>query len=123
VQQWLSFEQERVESTIGSLRYWTMTGKLPQRAAVLVDSKRAASLRALAILESELSTRPFLAGDTYTIADMSVFAYGSRAEEAGFSLDAYPHFRAWIDRVAAQPGFLAKVYPYSIDPHSVKELP
>jgi glutathione S-transferase len=30
---------------------------------------------------------------------------------------------AWIERVRAQPGFLATVHPYSIDPHSRDELP
>jgi glutathione S-transferase len=123
VQQWLHFEQERVESVIGSLRYWTMTGKLPQRSTELVEGKRAAARRTLDILERELATRPFLAGDIYTIADMAVFAYGSRAEEAGLSLEPYPHFRAWIARIEAQPGFLATMHPYAIDPHSVKELP
>ena len=123
VQQWLHFEQERVESVIGSLRYWTMTGKLPRRSAEIVEGKRAAARRTLDILERELTTRSFLAGDSYTIADMAVFAYGSRAEEAGLSLEPYPHFRAWIARIEAQPGFLAAVHPYSVDPHSVKDLP
>ncbi|MFZ0870999.1 MAG: glutathione S-transferase family protein [Rhodanobacter sp.] len=122
VQQWLHFEQERVESVIGSLRYWTMTGKLPHRSTELVEGKRAAARRTLDILERELATRPFLAGDIYTIADMAVFAYGSRAEEAGLSLEPYPNFRAWIARIEAQPGFLAEMHPYAIDPHSVKEL-
>jgi glutathione S-transferase len=54
---------------------------------------------------------------------MSIFAYASRAEEAGLSLAPYPHLRAWIARVEAQPGFLAEMFPYSIDPHSGNELP
>jgi glutathione S-transferase len=123
VQQWLHFEQERVESVIGALRHWTLTGKLARRAPALVEGKRAAARRTLDILERELSTRAFLAGDTYTIADMAVFAYGSRAEEAGFPLQPYPRIRAWIERVQAQPGFLATMHPYSEDPHSGDELP
>jgi glutathione S-transferase len=123
VHQWLSFEQEHVEMTIGSLRYWTMTGKLPRRSQKLIDDKRAAALRTLGILDRELSARPFLADERYTIADISVFAYCSRAEEAGISLAQYPHVRAWITRVEAQPRFIGTVYPYSIDPHSSQELP
>lgn len=123
VQQWLSFEQEQVEMTIGSLRYWTMTVKLAQRDAAVVAGKRKAALRTLALLDGELATRPFIAGDAYTIADMSIFAYASRAGEAGLSLQPYPHFRDWIERVESQPGFLAQVHPYSIDPHSLRELP
>lgn len=123
VQQWLCFEQERVESVIGALRHWTMTGKLARRPAELIATKRHAAARTLAILENELATRPFIAGDDYGIADISLFAYASRAEEADLSLQAYPHFRAWVARVQAQPGFLVKMHPYAIDPHSANELP
>ncbi|MFL6593269.1 MAG: glutathione S-transferase family protein [Luteimonas sp.] len=123
VQQWLSFEQEQVEATIGSLRYWTMTGKLDRRLPQLVEAKRHAALRSLALLDQELASRPFVAGDGYTIADIAIYAYASRADEAGLSLEPYAHFRDWIVRVEAQPRFLGTVYPYSIDPASANELP
>jgi glutathione S-transferase len=123
VHQWLNFEQEQVESVIGALRHWTMTGKLARRLPALVDMKRNGSLNTLRILDEQLATRPFIAGERYTIADMSIFAYASRAEEAGLSLEPYPHLRAWIARVEAQPGFLATMHPYSIDPNSCNELP
>ncbi|RAN82861.1 glutathione S-transferase [Bacillus sp. SRB_336] len=123
VQQWLHFEQERVESVIGSLRHWTMTGKLARRSADMIEAKRSAAVRTLGMLESELATRPFIAGDRYSIADMAIFAYASRAQEAGLSLEAHAQLRAWIARVEAQPGFLATMHPYSIDPHSTRELP
>jgi glutathione S-transferase len=123
VQQWLHFEQERVESVIGALRHWTLTGKLARRPPALVEAKRHAGARTLEILERELSGRDFIAGERYTIADIALFAYGSRAAEAGFALDEYPAIRAWIARVEAQPGFLATMHPYASDPHSVRELP
>jgi len=123
VQQWLHFEQERVESVLGALRHWTLTGKLARRAPALVEAKRQAAVRTLEILQRELSKRDFIAGERYTIADIALFAYGSRAAEAGFALDGYPAIRAWIARVEAQPGFLATMHPYASDPHAVRELP
>src|SRR5690242_3529180 len=75
VLQWLFFEQNYVEPQIGTLRHWTMTGKLAARSAEMIEARRAASLKALRILERELATRPFLAGADYTIADMAIFAY------------------------------------------------
>jgi len=123
VHQWLAFEQEQIEPVIGSLRYWTMTGKLARRSAELVDAKRAAGMRALALLDGELATRAFVAGDAYTIADIAVFGYASRAEEAGIALAPYANFRAWMARVEAQPGFLGEVFPYSVDAWSEGELP
>jgi glutathione S-transferase len=123
VHQWLSFEQEHIEANIGGLRYWTMTGKLPRRPAEAIVARRTAAIRALGILDAELATRRFIAGTRYTIADMAVFAYGSRAEEAGVPLAPFRYLREWIARVESQPGFLATTYPYSIDPHSSGELP
>lgn len=122
VWQWLCFEQERVESQIGALRHWTLTGKLAHRPAALVELKRDAGRDALAILERKLSTRDFIAGDRYGIADIAMFAYASRADEAGFDLSAHRWVCAWIERVRAQPGFGAPMHPYSIDPHSTREL-
>ena len=122
VWQWLCFEQERIESQIGTLRHWTMTGKLARRSEALVSARRDAALKALGVLDAELATRAFVAGDAYTIADIAVFAYASHAEDAGLSLQPYPHFHEWLQRVRAQPGHLGEWHPYSIDPHSVGEL-
>ena len=122
VHQWLSFEQDHV-TAIATLRHWTMTGKLARRPQALVDRQRAGALKTLAILERELGLRPFIAGDTYTIADMSLFAYTHLAHEAGLPLADHPSVLRWIDRVRAQPGFLATCHPYAIDPFSGNELP
>jgi glutathione S-transferase len=122
VQQWMSFEQDYVVN-IASLRHWTLTGKLARRPAALVEMRRSGGLRALQVLERELALRPFITGDAYTIADISLFAYTHRADEAGLPLSDFPHVCAWIARVRKQPGFLADHHPYSIDPFSSRELP
>src|ERR1051326_3400213 len=122
VMQWLLFEQSYVEPQIGSLRYWTLTGKLSKRSEDMVAGKRANSLRALAALERHLATRKFLVAERYTIADMAVYAYAAHADEAGLDLERYPAFRAWIARVETQPGFLGERFPYTIDPHASREL-
>lgn len=122
VHQWMSFEQDYV-GAIATLRHWTMTGKLERRPAELVALRRAGGMKALRMLDRELATRPFIAGDAYTIADMSLYAYTHLAEEANLPLQEFGHVAAWIDRVAAQAGFLHACHPYSIDPYSSGELP
>ncbi|MDW3206615.1 MAG: glutathione S-transferase family protein [Alphaproteobacteria bacterium] len=122
VMQWLFFEADYVQNGIASLRYWTLTGKLASLGAELVDQRRGTALRTLGVLERELAGRSFLAGADYTIADIAVFAYVHRTDEAGLPLAEYGNVVAWIRRVMDQPGYVAKVYPYSIDPHSRGEL-
>jgi glutathione S-transferase len=123
VWQWLSFEQERIESQVGALRHWRLTGKLARRPEALVAIKQRAGAHALAILERELATREWIAGEAFTIADIALHAYAALAEDAGLPLAPHPRLRAWIARVRAQPGFLDEVHPYSLDPHSGRELP
>lgn len=106
VLQWMSFEQEQVESTIGTLRYWTHTAQLSHRSVELVEEKRKAARHALGMLDREFAKHKFITGDRYTIADMAMFAYATCAEDAAVPLDPFPHFRSWITRVEAQPGFL-----------------
>jgi glutathione S-transferase len=117
VMQWLFFEQYYVEPVIGSLRFWTLTGRL-ERNKALVPGKRDTGARALAALERSLESSPFLVGKALTIADIAVYAYGHRAEDCGFSLADYPAVGAWVDRVSEAIGPGYPVHPYSIDPHS-----
>ena len=123
VLQWMSFEADYIQATLGSLRYWTLTGKLPRRPAELIESKRAAGLKALRALDRHLKERRFAVGDAYTVADISLFAYTHVSRDADVPLDDFKNVIAWIERVRAQPRFLERVHPYSIDSHSGRELP
>jgi glutathione S-transferase len=123
VYRWMYFEEDYVQNDLASLRHWTLTGKLARRSAEMIAAKRATSEKSLAILERWLAGRAFLTDGGYTIADMSVFAYVSRAEEAGLTLGRFPAVAGWIERVRSQPGFLDVVHPYSLDPSSGSELP
>src|SRR5262245_5445727 len=90
VAQWLSFEQYYVEPTIGSLRFWTLTGRLDVNAGRMVESRRENGERALNALERVLAGTSFLVGASLTIADIGVYAYTHRAEDCGFSFASRP---------------------------------
>lgn len=123
VMQWLSFEGDYVQSTVGSLRYWSLTGKMDARPPEVVTGRRQVAEKALGVLDAYLRTRTFLVEDRYSVADIAIYAYGAHAEEGGIALEPYPNFSKWTDRVREQPGHLAERFPYSIDPHAMRELP
>ena len=118
--QWLFFEQYNIEPNIGTLRYWTLTNRLATSAA-MVPAKRAAGERALDALERHLQTNPFLANDSFSIADIAVFAYTHLAEQGGFKLSQRPALQAWLKRVGDLPGGVPEVLPY--DPDAVLPQP
>jgi len=117
VMQWLFFEQYNVEPVIGSLRFWTLTGRL-ERNRDMVAGKREAGARTLATLDRSLANTPFLIGKELSIADVAVYAYSHLAQDCGFLLTDYPAVSAWCGRVRDAIGPDYPVYPYSVDPHS-----
>lgn len=55
-------------------------------------------------MEGHLADRDYFAADRFTIADIALYAYTHVAGEGGFELSRFPGIRAWLDRVAAEPG-------------------
>jgi glutathione S-transferase len=103
VLQWLFFEQYSHEPNIAVVRFWVAYSGTPPADAE-VEAKRRAGYAALDAMERHLSGRPFLVGERFTIADVSLYAYTHVAGEGGFDLTRYPAIRGWLDGVAGQPG-------------------
>ena len=102
--QWMFFEQYSHEPYIAVARNWLMHDLTPSPEA-LAEKQRGGYV-ALDALERELADgRDFLAGG-FSIADIALYAYTHVAHQGGFELSGYPRIRAWIDRVAAQPGYV-----------------
>ena len=104
VLQWMFFEQYQLEPTIAVVRFWVAySGRAeefePQRATTMKRGERA-----LQRLEAGLDGREWLVGDSMTLADIALYGYTHVAEEGGFALEPYPAVRAWLDRVASEPG-------------------
>jgi glutathione S-transferase len=104
VLQWMFFEQYDLEPNIAVARFWLAYSGRPEQARDRLDEWHRGGKRVLAALESRLDGREWLVGDGMTLADIAVNGYTHAAEEGGFELEPYPAVRAWIDRVAAQPG-------------------
>lgn len=60
----------------------------------------------LKVYEAELTRSPFLIGSQPSLADVANYTYVAHAPEGGFSLEAYPHVRAWLQRIEALPRFV-----------------
>ena len=107
----LMFEQNDVMNTIGGLRFRLLTGRwTPDDEQARI--RRDAACATLSLLDRHLARRDFLTGEGYSIADIAVYGYAHVAPEAGLGLGPFPQVRAWLDRVAAQPGHVNDLEPY-----------
>jgi glutathione S-transferase len=104
VLQWQFFEQYSHEPNIAVARFWKMYSGQPERFDRQRDRLLAGGYTALDAMERQLDGREFFVGSAYSLADISLYAYTHVAHEGDFDLEPYPAIRAWLARVAAQPG-------------------
>ena len=102
VLQWMFFEQYSHEPYVAVARFWLTKG-IEVDPETLAERQRVGYL-AFDAMEGHLAGRSYLVGERCSIADIALYAYTHVADEGGFDLAAYPAIRAWLDRVAAQPG-------------------
>jgi glutathione S-transferase len=103
VLQWMFFEQYSHEPNIAVVRFWIAFSDAPPPQQE-IEARRAGGYAALEAMDRHLSRHPFLVADRYTIADIALYAYTHVAGEGGFDLSVYAAVRAWLERVASQPG-------------------
>jgi glutathione S-transferase len=104
--QWLFFEQYSHEPYIATSRFWLLHKPAGPERDAAIAARRDGGLAALRVMDGHLARHRFFV-EEYSIADVALFAYTHVSHEGGFPLDDFPYVRAWIDRVRAQPGFVA----------------
>jgi glutathione S-transferase len=108
---WLIFEQSDVMPMIGGLRFRLVTGRFEPDSDE-AERRRTGAHEVLALLNQHLTTRQFLVGERYSIADIAVYAYAHTAETATVDTAEYPDFRGWVARVETTPEFMNDLEPY-----------
>jgi glutathione S-transferase len=106
--QWMFFEQHSIEPNLGAAYFWLALVKggrdLQQHA---LEDWMEEGNRALGVMENHLKRHRYFAADRYTVADIALYAYTHLAHECDFDLTSFPYIRAWLDRVADEPGHVA----------------
>lgn len=99
---WQFFEQYEIEPNLAVARFFRLFDLEPPEG--LWRQKQEGGRKGLEALERGLTGHEFLVGDRYTVADISLYAYTHVASEGDFDLEPHPWTRAWLERVAGQPG-------------------
>ena len=107
VLQWLFWEQYSHEPNIATSRFLRQHRELTDDVLALLEARKAPGEAALALMEEHLGSHIFIVAESFSIADIALYAYTHVAEEGGFALDEYPAIQAWIERVENVPGFIA----------------
>jgi len=101
---WLHFANGTLQPTMGR-------NMVLGRLALPDDNPTAIAMRgrlerAFGLVEARLAAAPYLAGEAFTAADiMTVFSLTTMRHFMPVDLSPYPHILAYLQRVAARPGY------------------
>jgi glutathione S-transferase len=115
VLRWVLWDNHKLSSQAGMTRF--LMNFLPEdkRPADVIAFLQGRLKAAYQVLDSHLEGRDWIVGDGPTIADFACCGYLYYPEPFGFDRTDWPHIAAWLDRIAALPGWK---HPYDLMPGS-----
>lgn len=104
--QWQFFEQYSHEPTIAVARFIQFYLGLPEERMEEYRKLHKRGYKALKVMEQQLQRTPFLVGESFSIADIALYAYTHVADQGGFDLTQFPAIERWLERIRQQPGYV-----------------
>ncbi len=101
VLEWLMFQMGSVGPMLGQAHHFR--NYAPEKIAYAIDRYSNEAKRIYGVIDKRLSANKFIAGDTYSIADIAIFPWLRSWENQGIVLTDYPHLKQWFDGIAARP--------------------
>jgi GST-like protein len=95
--------------------YWQVSGFSPmagqqgffRRAAeqvpFAIDRFTQETTRLYGVLNQRLADRAYLAGETFSIADISAYPWAAPYDMLHQNIDSLPHVERWLDRISVRP--------------------
>ncbi|MFD0909125.1 glutathione S-transferase N-terminal domain-containing protein [Ruegeria arenilitoris] len=110
VEEWLTWQMGGVGPMAGQAHHFLKYAPQldpPQDLPYAKDRYRTEVARLYGVLDRRLADNEYVAGDFFSIADMSIWGWASLWEGQQQTLEDKPHFGRWLETVGARPGVQA----------------
>ncbi|UXH76419.1 glutathione binding-like protein [Roseateles amylovorans] len=101
VLQWLMFQMGGVGPMLGQAHHFRIYA--PEKIEYAIDRYTNEAKRLYGVIDRQLAHGKYIAGSTYTIADIAIFPWLRSWKNQGVELSDYPHLKGWFDEIAARP--------------------
>jgi GST-like protein len=101
VLQWLMFQMGGFGPMLGQAHHFRIYA--PEKITYAIDRYSNEAKRLYGVLDKRLSQSKYLAGDTYTIADIATFPWARSWKNQGIDWADYPHAKRWFDVISDRP--------------------
>ena len=100
--EWLMFQMGTVGPMLGQAHHFRIYA--PERIEYAVQRYTREAARLYGVIDKRLGeTGAFVAGRSYTIADMAIWPWTRSHANQGIDFADYPHVARWFERIAARP--------------------
>jgi GST-like protein len=101
VLQWLMFQMGGVGPMLGQNHHFRLYA--PEKIEYAINRYTNEAKRLYGVMDKQLSQSKFIAGNTYTIADMAIFPWLRNWQNQGIDWADYPHLKKWFDTIGSRP--------------------
>lgn len=101
VQAWLAWQVGGLGPMAGQCHHFRQYA--PEPIPYAIERYTREVTRLWGVMDRRLAELAWLAGDSYTVADMAAWPWVRPWKLQAQDLDAHPHLRRWFDTIAARP--------------------
>ena len=101
VLQWLMFQMGGVGPMLGQNHHFRTYA--PVKLPYAIDRYTNEAKRIYGVINTQLSSNPFIAGKSYSIADMAIYPWLRNWKAQGVELGDYPALKQWFEKLEKRP--------------------
>jgi GSH-dependent disulfide-bond oxidoreductase len=101
VLQWLMFQMGGVGPMLGQAHHFRIYA--PEKIDYAYNRYTNEAKRLYGVMDRQVAKTGYIAGKTYTIADIAIFPWLRSWENQGIDWADFPHLKRWFDTIAARP--------------------
>jgi GSH-dependent disulfide-bond oxidoreductase len=109
--QWLMFQMGGVGPMLGQAHHFRIYA--PEKIEYAVNRYTNEAKRLYGVIDKQLASNAYLAGEEYTIADMATFPWLRSWKNQGVDIEEFPHLKKWFDGIAERPAVVRGVTAFS----------
>ncbi len=111
VMQWLFWQVAGLGPMPGQLIFFLRNN---EKFDFAINRYRAETARLFGVLNKRLEDREWLAGESYSIADIAAYGWSAPYNLFGLDVDDYPALERWLEAIASRPA-TARAYAIAKD--------
>ena len=101
VLQWLMFQMGGLGPMLGQAHHFRVYA--PEKIEYAINRYTNEAKRLYGVLDKQLGKNAYIAGKSYSIADMAIFPWTRSATIQGIDLADYPNVKRWFEAIDGRP--------------------